>query len=170
MRATVVLILVISFFSGVTPMKASETHTVSQVTWNDIFGEASSDTNTVFSLMAHGFLYFSETTNVENVVVSWLKNHPKSVVIPVFTYPEPVMTNNPLSRIKYVWLVQGHDSLNVELVRRGCVWPDTEMLLPKQNPQVTQKDYKSFIKKIIKAGEKAEKEKLGLWRQARPER
>ena len=145
--------------------EASENLSASQVTWKEHFGSSTADTNTLFSLMAHGY-FRAESTNVQGVVNAWLKKHPKAIVISVST-GGPVMTTLPSSRFAYVWVVQGGESLNVELVRRGCFAAETQILNPDEKPEVPQKDYKSFVQRVTKAGESAKAGKAGIWRDAR---
>jgi len=133
----------------------------SQVTWEQHFGSSSVDTNKLFSLMAHGY-FRTESTNVQSVVDEWLNKHPKAIVISVST-GGPVFTRLPSSRFVYVWVVQGGDSLNVELVRRGCFAAETQILNPDEKPQVSQKDYERFVQKVTKAGEEAKEGKAGIW-------
>jgi hypothetical protein len=148
----------------VVSVTASEPLAASQVTWKQHFGSSPADTNTLFSLMAHGY-FRSKSTNVQSVVDDWLKVHPKAVVISVSTF-SPVMTKLPTSRFAYVWVVQGSDNLNIELVRRGCFEPETQMLNPDEKPKVSQKDYDEFAQRISKAGESAKENNLGIWSKA----
>jgi hypothetical protein len=142
-------------------LMASEPLPASQVTWKEHFGSSTADTNIIFSLMAHGYLR-AESTNVQNIVDAWLKNHPKAVVISISTFG-PAVTRSPSSRFAYVWVVQGSDNLNEELVRRGCFAPETQLLNPNEQPEVSYKDYEAFVQRITKAGESAKKEKIGIW-------
>jgi hypothetical protein len=165
MRATSHFIIFAALFLAVSSATASEPLTASQVTWNEHFGSSTADTNTLFSLMAHDY-FRAESTNVQAVVDVWLKDHPKAVIISVSTF-SPVMTRLPPSRFAYVWVLQGSDSLNVELVRRGCLAPETQMLNPDEKPDVSQKEYEAFVQIVTKAGETAKREKAGIWRQGR---
>jgi hypothetical protein len=142
--------------------KASDHLPASQVSWKQHFGSSTVDTNTMFSLMAHGY-FRAESTNVQGVVDTWLKEHPKAIVISVST-GGPVMTRFPASRFAYVWVVQGGDRLNVELVRRGCFAAETQILNPNEKPEVSQKEYEDFVQRVTKAGESAKTEQVGIWR------
>ena len=146
-------------------LKAAEHLSASQVTWKQHFGSSTADTNTLFSLMAHGY-FRAESTNVQGVVDAWLKEHPKAIVISVST-GGPVMARLPSSRFAYVWVVQGGDSLNVELVRRGCFAAETQVLNPDEKPEVSQKDYEGFVQRVTKAGESAKAEEVGIWSDGR---
>jgi hypothetical protein len=144
-------------FGAQTPTKLA-----SRIKWDDIFGSSAADTNSAFSLMAHG-AFRAESTNVQNVVGVWLKDHPNAVVISILTYT-PLVARFPSSRLACVWVVDGNDNVNVELVRRGCFAPETQLLNPDEKPEVSQKDYEAFARRIIKAGESAKEEKIGIWR------
>jgi hypothetical protein len=160
-QVTAFVIIIASSFLAVGAATGSEALVASQVTWQEHFGSSTADTNTLFSLMAHGY-FRAESTSVQRVVDTWLKDHPKAVVISVST-GGPVMTRFPSSRLTYVWVVQGSDSLNVELVRRGCIAPETQILNPDEKPEVSQKDYELFIKRVAKAREIAKEHKIGIW-------
>ncbi|MGC3960631.1 MAG: hypothetical protein QM813_22670 [Verrucomicrobiota bacterium] len=165
MRDTFLTLALVSVLSVAASSKSAEPLTASRVTWKEHFGSSTLDTNTLFTLMAHGY-FRAESTNVQSVVDTWLKNHPQAIVLPVST-GGPVMARLPSSRLSYVWVVQGSDSLNVELVRRGCLAPETQKLNPDEKPEVSQKDYDAFVQRVSKAAESAKAEKIGIWRETR---
>lgn len=164
-RMRVTSIAIISALALVTASTscASKRPLASQVTWQQHFGSSESDTNTLFSLMAHGY-FRAESTNVQSVVDSWLGSHPKAIVIPVLT-GGPAFTRLPLSRFAYVWVVQAGKSLNVELVRRGCFAAETQILNPDETPEVSPRDYEAFVQRINEAGASAKKDKVGIWQE-----
>jgi hypothetical protein len=133
----------------------------SQVSWQEIFGSSKADTNGLFCLMAHGY-FRAPSTNVQSVTDAWLKKHPKAVVVPVSSFG-PFATALPSSHFVYVWVEDGSDNLNLELVRRGCFDSDNEMLNPNEKLEASQKDYDAFIQKDISAGDRAKEEKIGIW-------
>jgi len=112
--------------------------------------------------MAHGY-FRSETTNIQATVDSWLKSHPKAVVVEVVS-GGPVFTRLPNSKLAFVWVVQEADNLNVELVRQGCLAPETQALNPDEKPHVPQADYDTFIHKVDEAATEARAQKAGIWR------
>ena len=140
---------------------ASDPLSASQITWKEHFGTSGADTNTLFSLMAHGY-FRAESTNVQPVMIAWLKDHPNAVVISVSS-GGPLMTKPPSSKLVFVWVMQGSDSLNVKLVRQGCFLPDTQILNPGEKLEVSQKDYQTFVQRVVEAGKQAKKEKVGIW-------
>ena len=77
----------------------------------------------------------------------------------------PVLRRLPSSRFAYVWVVQGSDSLNLELVRRGCIASETQLLNPDEKPAISKKDYEAFAQRVTEAGKSAKEEKNGIWRQ-----
>ena len=138
----------------------------SQVDWKEHFGTSTVDTNTLFCLMAHDY-FRGETTNVQKTVSQWLKNHPDAIVVSVSWF-SPIYSARPASRFAYVWIVQGHDNLNLELVRRGCFAAETQMLNPDQVSDISTINYQSFVQQVTKAGELAKKEKLGIFKSVQP--
>ena len=63
------------------------------------------------------------------MVDGWLKEHPKAVIVKVVT-GGPVLARQPNSKQSFVWIVEGTNNLNLELVRKGCLGPETQMLNP----------------------------------------
>jgi hypothetical protein len=131
----------------------------SQVTWQAHFGTSRADTQRVYTLMAYGY-FRAPTNNVSRVVQTWIKEHPEAVVIPVMT---PKSTSSP--HLSYIWVTQGNDSLNLELVRQGCFAAETQLLKLEDKPEVSPQEYEAFVQKVTQAGQLAKAEKLGIWQQ-----
>jgi len=112
--------------------------------------------------MAHGY-FRSETTNIQTTVDAWLKSHPKAVIVTVVS-GGPVYTRLPSSKLAFVWVVQESDNLNVELIRQGCLAPETQILNPDEQPKVPQTDYDTFAQRVIEAGRQAKALKVGIWK------
>jgi hypothetical protein len=161
MKSLAFMLLAVLSFAGL--CSASEPLPASKVTWKEHFGQSGVETNTLFCLMAHGY-FRSETTNMQAVVDAWLKTHPKAVVVTVVS-GGPVYTDFPNSKQAFVWVVQGSDSLNAELVRKGCLAPETQMLNPHEQPQVPKVDYDAFVRKVTEAAAQAKAHKAGIWRE-----
>lgn len=136
----------------------------SNVTWKEHFGSLSADPfperQTTFCLMARGF-FRSPTKNIPVARDAWLKKHPKAKLVPVSSMPSS--TKNPRSRLTYVWVVDGDENLNLELVRQGCFHPATQMLGDGQELEVPRKKYDQFVEKLTAAADYAREHKLGLW-------
>ena len=115
--------------------------------------------------MAHGWLLGTKSKNVQTVMGAWLKDHPKAAVVSVFS-SGPMWTKNPSSKLAFVWVAQGNDNLNIELVRQGCISPETQVLGPDEKPEVSREDYKAFIQKIIEAVRQAKEQKIGIWKES----
>lgn len=160
MKSFAFILLAMLLFTGLS--SASEPLPASKVTWKEHFGESRGDTNTLFCLMAHGY-FRSETTNIQVVAAAWLKTHPKALVVTVVS-GGPVFTRLPNSQQAFVWLVQQADNLNVELVRQGCLAPETQMLNPDEKPRVPQREYDTFVDAVTQAGRQAKAQKAGIWR------
>jgi hypothetical protein len=143
---------------------AAESIPAAQVKWKGHFGESRIDTNTLFCLMAQGG-FRAETTNVEKLVTTWLKAHSKAVVMTVLSH-RPLVTARPSSRFAYVWVVQGSDNLNVELVRQGCFAAGTQSPMQDDKIEVPGEDYRAFVAQIAEAAEEAKREKRGIWQHA----
>jgi len=146
------------------PSFASEPIPAAQIIWKEHFGQSRADTNTLFCLMAQGG-FRADTTNVQSVATAWLKAHPKALVVTVLSHT-PLLTGQPSSRFAYVWIVQGSDNMNVEMVRQGCFAPATQMLMEGDKPSIPQQDYDAFLQKVAAAGKRAKKVKAGIWEHA----
>ena len=156
-------LIVLAMFSFRALSLASEPLPASNVTWKEHFGESRADTNTLFCLMAHGG-FRSETTNVQPVVDAWLKIHPNAVVVTVVS-DGPIFTRLPNSKLAFVWVLQDAENLNVELVRQGCLAPETQMLNSDEKLKVSQMKYDQFAEIVIEAGKQAKAQKTGIWRE-----
>ena len=162
MRFTFFPLIFLSILSVVVVSKAAEPLPASHVTWQEHFGSSTTDKK-LFTLMAHGY-FRAKSTNVQSVVDTWLKNHPKAVVISVWM-GGPITNQLSSPRLSYAWVVQGVDSLNVDLVRHGCFAPETQLLKRDEKLEVSQKDYEAFVQRVSKAEESAKAEKIGIWRE-----
>ncbi len=132
----------------------------SNIKWMRQFGSYSEEPHATFCLMAGGGLR-AATKNLQTVTGDWLAKHPTAKVIPVSSMP--FNTRDPQSRLIFVWVVDGDQSLNVELARQGCLDPATQRLGEGQALEVPQGDYDTFAKKLTAAGEYACEHKLGIW-------
>ena len=54
-------------------------------------------------------------------------------------------------QLTFVWVVGGEESLNLELVRQGCVHPATQTSGDSQKLEVSQTDYDAFVNKVTQA-------------------
>jgi hypothetical protein len=147
-------LLPISLIAGPKEIRASS------VQWEEHFGSCNAEPHTSFCLMARGF-FRSPTKNVQAVTSAWLKKHPNAKLIRVSSMP--ASTKDPQALLTFVWVVDGDESLNLELVRQGCFDPGTQTLGAEQRLEVRQGDYDAFTKKLTIAGEYAHQHNLGIW-------
>ncbi len=141
--------------NGVTGVPAST------IKWHAHFGGLNSMPHTVLSLMARGF-FQSATADVEATIRKWIETHPDARIVIVSSWG-PTLANDPKSRTAYIWIVDGADSLNQELVRRGCIPYQTQILSKAQKLSISDKDYQDFIAKIKETGIAARNAKRGIW-------
>jgi hypothetical protein len=73
---------------------------------------------------------------------------------------------DPDTILTFVLVVDGEESLNVELVRQGCFAPQLEFV-PLDRLQIPKADYLAFIKKLLPATQYAEQHKLGVFSDTR---
>jgi hypothetical protein len=110
--------------------------------------------------MARG-AFRSPTKNVQAVTEAWVKKHPNAKLIRVSSMP--ACTTDPEAILAFVWVVDGDENLNLELVRRGCFLPFTQTIGEGQKLEVSQTDYDAFANKVTQAGKYAQEHKLGGW-------
>jgi len=112
--------------------------------------------------MSRGGFRAPTSKNYENLIKAWLAKHPSADVIVVYTL-DGAMTQFPDSKMKWVWVVDGDENLNIHLVRLGGCQAGTMLLDKGDKAHVTREEYKYFSEKIIEAESLAKKERLGIW-------
>jgi len=150
-----VALLALSLAGGVDPIKASS------VKWTGHFGSSEADSHTTFCLMARG-AFRTPTKDIETVTAEWLKKHPNAVLVAVSS-TMPFIVKDPQSKLTFVWIVDGSETLNLELVRRGCFHPATQIIGNDQKLEIPRPDYEAFTKKLTVAADYAYDHKRGLW-------
>lgn len=73
----------------------------------------------LYVLLGSGFLRPTTFGNPEVFVSEWLKRHPKAVVTPISRLVSTNTRTHQIMEIVYVWIEEGGDSLNVDLIRAG---------------------------------------------------
>src|SRR5688500_4555413 len=95
--------------------------TVKDFKFDSWFGyELNSKTETVYCLLGAGFFRAPRAENTDSLISAWTKQHPDAFVIPVST-SGPTMTDSKESKMIYAWVVDKSDTLNIILVRHGCI-------------------------------------------------
>lgn len=113
--------------------------------------------------MTQGGFRAPSSDDFETLIQEWFVKHPKAEAKVVFEI-EGLMSNNPNSKMKAVWVVEGDDNLNIYLVRNGGCPGGTMALNGGDKTSLTKEEYEAFIKKIIESEQLARKEKLGVWK------
>ncbi len=140
------------------------------ITWQEGFiGTVDRDTTRLYHLTASGDLHIpflstgpSETELNDRLtyIRQWLKRHPKAMAIPVEAYP---FFSKTVARI-YIWIVDGPDSLNLDLVREGFITGSSLMTnLQFEDLYVTGKQVWTLRKQAAAAELQAAKAKKGIW-------
>ena len=96
----------------------------------------------------------------------WFVDHPNSLVIEVFSIP--IFPNKQIEYGKqsYVWVVDGADNLNIELVQKGACEAKS-MLLDDETEKdilIESNRYIEFKRRILEAEQKAREIGLGIWK------
>jgi len=87
---------------------------------NDIMASRPNDPRT-YVLLGSGFLRAFVLDTTKLVVARWLRHHPKAVETDISRMRMTNTISHEQSEIVYIWIDDGRDSLNVDLVRRGMV-------------------------------------------------
>ena len=98
---------------------------------------------------------------IVQAIDTWLKAHPKAVVISVAAMTAPDGT--PPVDATFIWVVDGEDFLNVDLVRQGLLSPESQVNVEKEKLKVSTSDYSAFSKRVVDAGQQAKEQKRGIW-------
>jgi hypothetical protein len=116
----------------------------------------------ICSLLAVGGFRASVGQEFASIRDSWLSSHPKAILTRVCQYKEE--NSNKLT-LTYVWILDGNDNLNVELVRTGCVAADYMYVLEEQKIDIPAHKYQEFVQKVRAAESEAKAKRLGIWEQ-----
>jgi len=82
--------------------------------------ELNSKSETAYCLLGTGFFRAPRTKNIDSLISAWTNQHPDALVIPVYT-SGPTITDSKESKMVYSWVVDKTDTLNIILVRLGCI-------------------------------------------------
>lgn len=90
----------------------------------------------------------------------WLERHPNAIAVPVEAYP---FFSKTVARI-YIWILDGPDSLNLDLVREGFINGSSLMTsLRFKDSYVTAKQVWDLRKRAAAAEMEAAKANKGIW-------
>lgn len=139
----------------------------SKIDWHNHFGTTKDDNSTFYSLLSNSFFRANLSPEFTSVMNEWQKKHPKSQIIPI-TFIQPFNTKIPNSKLVIVWVADGEDILNIELVRRGCVAGNTMPVMESDKLEIPRERYIDVMKLIHEAEDKAKAEELGIWHKTTP--
>src|SRR5262249_4622300 len=139
----------------------------SAIAWTGIYGVQGEDVAQVYVLLAREFLGLPFVSSepkfcdaLPKIEADWLGGHRSANVLPVRRVP--VGEGEELAFV-FVWIVDGEENLNVELVRQGCtearrmeVENGADLLVPREA-------YQRFIESVKHAEATAIQDKAGIW-------
>jgi hypothetical protein len=181
MRKSTLILLAILFQISCFGQSKTDKLRLIDFNFKSIFGYQKSDSSNIYCLLGQGFFRTPSSDNSDSMINDWILNHKNAQIIPISSFG-PTMTDQPNSRMIYCWIINSIDTLNITLIRQGC-FPGGTMQRPqtwnemekwekelykdtdKPNVQVyiSDKEYESFIKRIMAAEKYAKKNKLGIW-------
>ena len=181
-KSTLVKLLVLLILCSCNRDGAKEQRTLSDFRFESIFGQTSREPKSTFCILGSGFFRAPRSANSDSMITEWMKYHPNAAVVPVSSFG-PVDLKNKESKLTYCWVIDGKDTLNNYLVRRGC-FPGGTMERPKTWDEMNQKQresysnmgdkpniqvhvdkksYDAFMEQIKAADLYAQQNKLGIW-------
>ncbi len=142
----------------------------STITWEKGFiGIVNQDKTRLYHLTASGGLGIpflskgpseTELDARATFIDRWLKRHPKAIAVPVEAYP---FFSQTVARI-YIWILDGPDNLNLDLVREGFISGSSLMTnLRFEDLYVTGKQVWTLRKQAAAAEKEAAKANKGIW-------
>lgn len=137
----------------------AERVSVSSVTWKEHFGARKEDPQKVYILMTQGAFRAPTSTNFEELMKSWIDEHPKAEMMTVFKIDG--------SKFNAVWVVDKDKNLNIYLVRRGGCPAGVMVLNQGDDTPLSRETYEVFEKEVWEAEKLARMEKLGIWSDAK---
>ncbi len=141
---------------------ASEKIKASDISWKGHFGGRKIEPNNVYILMTQGGFLAPTSKNFEDLIKSWLTEHPNAQTKVVYVL-DGMLADVPDSKMKAVWVMDGDANLNIHLVRMGGCPAGTMLLNPEDKTSLTREEYQAFAKKVVEAQQLAKEEKLGIW-------
>lgn len=143
----------------------------SRITWQKgIVGIVDNDKTRLYHLTGQGSMGImpflakgpdeSELDARHQYIGQWLTRHPKAMAMPVEAYP---FFSKTVARI-YIWIVDGPDNLNLELVREGLLLGDNLMtILQPDDLYITSKQLWAFRKNVLAVQIEAANANKGIW-------
>ena len=128
---------------------------IQELRFQSIFASYPQHKNEEYCLENTGFFRAPITENADSIIQGWIRQHPGAIAIPVATIDRDMS-----STFTFCWVIAGQDTLNNELVRKGCI-PGSTML--GRSDRIDEKDYRKFIDQIKEAESQAQAGKRGIW-------
>jgi|GEM_PF-747027 len=165
------LMLCLSDAAQAKPWRNLKPFPAEHITWEKGFiGIVGNDKTRLYHLTGQGaiglipFLGQAPTATELNArqqfISRWLKQHPKAQAIPVEAYP---FFSNTVARI-YIWIIDGQDHLNLDLVRAGLLSGDSMMtILRFEDLYISGKQLWAFREKVAAAEREAAGASKGIW-------
>jgi hypothetical protein len=140
--------------------RPTEKYKVSRFIWGEGIGGRKGEPQTIYTLMSQGGFLAPRSSNFKDLVKAWLAKHPNANVVVVYTLDGATKQS---TKMKWVWVTDGDEKMNIHLVRMGGCSADTMVLNKGDKAHVTKEIYESFINKLLEAESLAKKERLGIW-------
>jgi hypothetical protein len=137
----------------------SSVSSAKNTTWKDNFGSNRSDPSVAYTLLGSGFLQADTSRSMTAIIRKWMKAHPDAVVVPVVEFDR---APNGM-RLEWVWLEDGTDNLNQELVRTGACAAGTMAAPPGTEVLVAPERYAAFQRPLAALERSAREKRLGIW-------
>lgn len=143
---------------------AAERVKASSIVWRGHRGYRKEEPDTVYVLLTAGGFHIRPYINVEKVIKTWLVAHPNADA--VLISHDGLRRNNRDIKVRCVWIVDGEDNFNIEVIRMGC---PSDLMLPTEGYRIspTRAEYQAFYKQAKEADRIAQRQRLGYWKYQR---
>lgn len=136
----------------------TNTPSVSDIQFKSIYGHGK-DTTQKYCLLGNIGLRKYTAPDTDSLIANWISKHPKALVIPTAHLK---FTSSTFS----CWVVDGNDTLNNFLVKKGSFYGDAMIGVLGWGPQfpVSPVSYRKYVTQIRASEQYAIDNKLGIWK------
>jgi hypothetical protein len=141
--------------SAMTPRVSS----AKNITWEGHFGSDHADPSVAYTLLGSGFFRADTSRSMKAIVKKWTRAHPNATVVPVVEFDRAPDG----SRLEWVWLEDGTDNLNQELVCTGACAAGTMAAPQGTEVLVAPERYAAFQRQLPSLEQSAKAKRVGIW-------
>ena len=131
--------------------------------WMGTIGHGKSNPDLFYSLLFLGYVRQELSPVCKGAISDWLKMHPAASMVSV-AIDEKFDSRNSKSKLIFVWVVDGAESLGVDLVGNGCASANfLYTVQPGTKLQISPHNFQRMKDRLVAAETSARAAKLGIW-------